>query len=461
MKFFEWNEIDFEQKKLNFNTYLQNNRYVVFSAKFGAGKSYFLEKFKEDPSNADFRFFTLYPVNYSVTKNEDVFEYIKRDILVQLSKDEKFKKIFCSSSAQEWIDKWTKTVFSIENLSSVIDVAGNIWDLKSNASIAKGVINILKNVKVNDGKKISEKKLSGFFKSFENERGGLYENDVYTKLISAYVEFLKKIEKKKPVLIIEDLDRMDPAHLFRILNVLGAHIEQGNKGGSLNDRPNKFGFDNIVLVLDYDTTSHIFSHFYGEKADYEGYMSKFMTNQPFFYSLQREMDRNILEGIENYLSSYRGVFGCLENLRKRIGSLSMRDYRRLSNFDTDKYKIEKSHNGYSTDLPVFDILLLMIALGMSELEIYSDLKWKYDLYHVWFLAPIFTSVCRDTSYPLKFSNVHNRCIELSAEKDDNGIVVKLSGVEKTIWVGTPINVSTFQLSDFKESLIIENCRKES
>ena len=53
------------------------------------------------------------------------------------------------------------------------------------------------------------------------------------------------------------MDRIDPGHLFRILNVLGAHIDT-------NKDENKFGFENIVVVLDYITTEHIFHHFYGQ-----------------------------------------------------------------------------------------------------------------------------------------------------------------------------------------------------
>ena len=69
--------------------------------------------------------------------------------------------------------------------------------------------------------------------------------------------------------IIEDLDRLDPVHLFRILNVLSAHIDY-------KSTTNKFGFTNIVAVLDYETAKHIFIHFYGEKANFDGYMSKFI-----------------------------------------------------------------------------------------------------------------------------------------------------------------------------------------
>ena len=59
---------------------------------------------------------------------------------------------------------------------------------------------------------------------------------------------------KKVVLIVEDLDRIDPAHLFRILNIFSAHIDYCYKNAVIPDRSivgNKFGFDNIVLVCDF------------------------------------------------------------------------------------------------------------------------------------------------------------------------------------------------------------------
>lgn len=76
-------------------------------------------------------------------------------------------------------------------------------------------------------------------------------------------------KNQKCVQIIGDLDRLDLGHLFRILNVLSAYIDY-------KSTTNKFGFTNIVAVLDYETAKHIFTHFYGKKANYDGYMSKFI-----------------------------------------------------------------------------------------------------------------------------------------------------------------------------------------
>ena len=74
--------------KLNdFAQYLETTDRIILSAKFGDGKTYLLNKLRNDAVMKDeYEFFTIYPVNYSVAKNEDVFEYIKRDIIVQLHK---------------------------------------------------------------------------------------------------------------------------------------------------------------------------------------------------------------------------------------------------------------------------------------------------------------------------------------------------------------------------------------
>ena len=54
----------------------------------------------------------------------------------------------------------------------------------------------------------------------------------------------------KSVVIIEDLDRIVPAHLFRIMNVLSSQVD--NPYYSEVPHRNKFGFDKIILVMDYE-----------------------------------------------------------------------------------------------------------------------------------------------------------------------------------------------------------------
>lgn len=63
---------------------------TIFSAKFGDGKTVFLNQFREKYSDK-YDFYTLYPVNYQIAPNEQVMEYIKRDILFQVLVDGKIK----------------------------------------------------------------------------------------------------------------------------------------------------------------------------------------------------------------------------------------------------------------------------------------------------------------------------------------------------------------------------------
>ena len=68
--------------------------------------------------------------------------------------------------------------------------------------------------------KYKEKKHTGegYLSSFSQIKGGIYENDGYTALIRSTLNWIKEDhamngpdwKKKKAVLIVEDLDRLDP-----------------------------------------------------------------------------------------------------------------------------------------------------------------------------------------------------------------------------------------------------------
>lgn len=120
--------------------------------------------------------------------------------------------------------------------------------------------------------------------------GSIYEFDTISRLITEIIhEYKRDNPNKKVVLIIEDLDRIDPAHIFRILNVFSAHFDRYDTLSAkeeLKDRDNKFGFDKIVLVCDIENIKNIYHHVYGEKTDFLGYINKFSTSLPYKYSLQ-------------------------------------------------------------------------------------------------------------------------------------------------------------------------------
>ena len=262
--------IDISHELTRFHQHLENNRQTILSAKFGDGKSYFLNEYMNQHSDDTF-FVVLRPVNYIVSQNEDIFEYIKRDILCSLVHRKEFKEI-------DW-NQLCKDFFGYDNVLEGVDkIASNV----PFGNLLMAPLHLFKKI---DDKYAVDK----YFDRFKNTKGGLFEFDQYSFAIKHTIEEIQK--NRKCVLIIEDLDRLDPGHLFRILNVLSAHID-------LDKSANKFGFDNIVAVLDYETTKHIFTHFYGAKANYDGYMSKFMSSHPFEYSITRVAHEELIKYLE-------------------------------------------------------------------------------------------------------------------------------------------------------------------
>ena len=362
-------EIDLREKIADFSQYLATTDRIILSAKFGDGKTYFLNQLRQNEDlNKDFKFFTIYPVNYSVAKNEDVFEYIKRDIILQLNEEGLLDKVDIEA-----------VLDSLINFDDVRTIVSFLLSFVRGGAFYDKIFNKFWEKK----KEYEEKKHTAdkYLSSFTQRQGGIYEEDGYTLLIRNAIKWMKEDHAmngpewkgKKAVLIVEDLDRLDPKHLFRILNVLSAHIDDTTNPDLVT---NKFGFNNIVLVMDYEATEHIFHHFYGENACYEGYMSKFLSREPFRYSIQHFI---ALE-IENELSGKLGIANIIStfgNFRKRLHQLSIRDLKKITMFDTQE-RIKKDFFEYqnlkfSTSLPIFHLIIYMIECGLSVDEIVADM----------------------------------------------------------------------------------------
>lgn len=367
-------EKELDDKLNDFRNHLENADRMILSARFGDGKSFFLQKVRENTKKfSDYEFITIYPVNYVVAPNEDIFEYIKRDILVQLAQHNLLNDID--------LTKIITSIFSFENFKEVISFliscvpGGNVY----NKLLDKAF-------KISEKYSAEKSTYEKYFGIFNQQRGGLYENDVYTLMIKEALNLMKNGYinggseiKKKPVLIIEDLDRLDPAHLFRILNVISAHIDDCSKPDKVG---NKFGFSNIVIVMDYETTQHIFEHFYGKEASYTGYMSKFLSEEPFRYSIVDLALPQLKEKIMSIVGINKDLFETFTIVNKKLSKLSMRDIVRLYDFDvsTRVYKPTfKTKSGYelSTQLPVFKLVIYMTELGMSYVDIDEMLgRWQ-------------------------------------------------------------------------------------
>lgn len=337
--------IDITNKLSEFEKHLNLNLQTIVSAKFGDGKTYFLNQYIESHKDDTF-FIVLHPVNYVVSPNEDIFEYIKRDILCSLVHRTEFQEI-------NW-DEVLKELLSYDTMLETVDTiatnipCGNLLTLPFHLF-----------------KKVDDKfAVDKYFDRFKNTKGGLFEFDQFTFAIQRTIQAIQAHDKRC-VLIIEDLDRLDPGHLFRILNVLSAHIDS-------DKCTNKFCFDNIVAVLDYDTTRHIFHHFYGEKANYEGYMSKFMSSHPFEYSITKVAQEQLFNYIEKecHFSALCEFPYNVNNvtLPQYLASLSVRDVAHiLDNIELqiDPQDVELPyHNGIirSTDY-LTRLLVVLVRMG--------------------------------------------------------------------------------------------------
>lgn len=286
-----------------FQNHLLSHDRVILSAKFGDGKSFFLNEFKkkcEDSKDSPFKFITLYPVNYQVLENKDIFEIIKHDVLLQML------MLRMIDVNYETTNEMALAFYLQTHFSTVADSFFSMLHLIGNADPQiKGLFGIFKSIswvkslkdKVNAVKKEIDQSdfLDSYLATFDEK--SVYENDVVTKIIRDNIDTYQKSNNKKVVLIIEDMDRLDPAHLFRIMNVFSAHMDYGYRSlqpidDSLVD--NKFGVSNVVFVMHEQNTKALFHHFYGDYADYEGYMSKFYNKDIFNFSLNEEKEKYTL-----------------------------------------------------------------------------------------------------------------------------------------------------------------------
>lgn len=281
-----------------FRLHLQTHPRTILSAKYGDGKSYFLQRFIEkEEVQEQFVFLRLFPVNYQVVENKDIFDLIKYDLIFQLfisgmiePKEPISDKILLPwfiMTQGETVAAW---------LSKICGMIGVEYPEFNAAVLAMNALStIVKWKKKYEEFKKKHAEPEGAITSFiqKIDKHYLYESDVVTTFIRETIAAYKEqYPDKKVVLMIEDMDRLDPAHLFRILNVLSAQVDYAYRYGISPDSEtvvgNKFGVDNVLLVMDYGNTQSIYQHLYGNDADFKGYIHKFISHKYFTYSFEQE-----------------------------------------------------------------------------------------------------------------------------------------------------------------------------
>jgi hypothetical protein len=277
--------IDIENPRKAFTSSLNlvgNNR-IIFSAPFGSGKTFFLKRFFNESS--DFLSIHLYPVNYSVTKNEDIFELIKYDILYELLNNEvSLEKIDVSFyEAIPFLDNNEQTKILSQFFSFVPKIGKTVIDVFSKMKEIIGIIDSKREkLKKDDGTEIRK-----FAEGIAFTKGSIYEIDFYSNLIVDLIRRLRVEKKKQVVLVIDDLDRIDPDHIFRLLNIFASHLD-------LNTRDeNKFGFDKVVFSCDIENIRTVFHTKFGQEVDFSGYIDKFYSREVFEFNNKAIVSQSI------------------------------------------------------------------------------------------------------------------------------------------------------------------------
>ncbi len=369
---------------------VEGNNRIIFSGKFGLGKSTYLHDFFQRATDK-YVPITISPVNYSVSSNEDIFELIKYDLLTRLVELENieeykecsladFKKILEDPKFQSLAKDIVKHIPKLgEALVKTIDIGKHLVYLWEKFKEVNFSTNIL----------IAEEYLN----VFQEKVGSPYEYNNVSKLISEMVSILRTASSRKPLLIIDDFDRIDPEHVFRILNVFGCHY---------NDQGNKFGFDHVVIVCDINNIRKMFATKYGIDVDFSGYIDKFYSKSIFEFAMERlicakvqELLKPSIDRIER--ANKNRVLEITEAVVSemiRLGDINLRTLVNLENLDTNfKSKIgyhskdQKSIIGiyYFPILATFHLLSIIHGTrhGLAEvLKRRMETKYIYSIENV-------------------------------------------------------------------------------
>ena len=384
------------------------NERILFSAPFGAGKSTFLKNYFD--SKEDFIVLKLFPVNYSIAQNQDVFEMIKYDLLYELLS--KYPdEIQLEQEQYSWL--LISQMFLLHRMK--IDLPLKLM-LKAAAAVKgipvpeKETIDGITSA-VSEFSDFKEKmnttewdQSNKYIQSFKNKVGHVHETDNITELIINMLDRVKtaKIggdEEKKiiTVLLIDDLDRLDPEHVFRLFNVFSAHYDDVTE-------TNKFGFDKVVFVCDVNNVQQMFSHRYGISVEFNGYIDKFYSSEVFKFDIRKylkeslkplfmaryQLKKHFPDGLNQThedrfrLDKRDGFFSFLSYVIVRLidnQQIRIRNFQRFKYFalpnQSFKYRQNEWHILY---YPLLVLVYTLDRFFARSLEVEAALKTLYENY---------------------------------------------------------------------------------
>jgi len=363
---------------------------IFFSGKFGIGKTFFLRQYFE--TNKDkFETFHLFPINYQINSNEDIIKLLKYDILIELLNKPDFK--FEESNNKKDIKlffSFLQEKKSINGfLTSVLSYIEDGASLSGNPAVSvigklgrplKDILVLDKEFQEYKKENQDEEIINDFLQTVAKDNS---ITDYVSYFIKNTIQEFKK--EKKSVLILDDIDRIDPEHLFRILNIFSAHFE--------DNESNKFGFDHVVIVGDIKNIKSIFEHKYGKGADFDGYFNKFFSAKPFYLNNKNVIIEHIpklLKQIksEDDLKQAMGESGYIQLFLSQVliqafslNEINLRQIYAPINYSfqevkNTRYEKNPFHNSFVNLIDISVDLLIAIYAGDEEKLISSLEKIK-------------------------------------------------------------------------------------
>ncbi|MBJ6110778.1 hypothetical protein JAO73_17270 [Hymenobacter sp. BT523] len=273
----------------------EDNDRIIFSGPFGMGKTYFLDKYFFGLEPTDYLAVKLAPINYSISSNEDIFKLIKYDILFELGAVHGLS--FDTESVSRSVAYGTLLPTKMDSIVSSLVELLPLMNKPTDAIplVLTALAKLSTTVKeIEKARNSTSESSDALDLGNEVAKSYQHETDYATEFIERNLERLAEQKKAKyKVLIIDDLDRIDPEHIFRLFNIFSAHLDYNKT------QRNKFGFDKVIFVCDIQNIRNIFHTRYGTDTDFTGYIDKFFSQEVYFFSNELEIGSAVDDFVNN------------------------------------------------------------------------------------------------------------------------------------------------------------------